>query len=151
MCALAQMSKHFVCILAECEDGCRHAQLAPMAKQPKSAAVAEYRRQIALYLEAVRNLRGWKNVEMGQKAGGIVHTTIGRALKGENTLGFPALLALEAASGVVIPTELRNAAISAQQPTRVDEDRIERVAQNLTRSEREELLRRLQQELSKAS
>lgn len=87
-----------------------------MGTQPKSKAVEAYRRQIAAYLDVVRVDKGWKNVEMGQKAGGLAHTTIARARKGEHTLSFPALLALEAASGIPIPAELKRAAIAAQQP-----------------------------------
>lgn len=123
-----------------------------MANKPKSEAVTEYRRQIAFYLEAVRLAHGWKNVEMGQKAGGLAHTTIGRALKLETTLGFPALLALEEASGVTIPQTLRGAAIAAQQPTRTErddlEERIAAVARDLTKDERQALLDRLQREMA---
>lgn len=89
-----------------------------MANKPKSEAVAEYRRQIALYLEAVSAATGWKNVRLGQEAGGLAHTTIGRARKGEHTLSFPALLALEEASRCEIPGSLRGAAIAAMQPQR---------------------------------
>lgn len=126
-----------------------------MAKQPKSAAVAAYRREIAIYLRAVRLKTRWKNVEMGQRAGSVAHTTIGRALKEETTLSFPVLLALEEASGVAIPQTLRGAAIAAQQPTRTEADdlqeRISQVARELTRDEQEALLVRLQKELARAS
>lgn len=125
-----------------------------MARSSKTESVAEYRRQIAAYLQAVAMTTRWKNVEMGQRAGGVAHTTIGRALKGENTMGFPALLALELASGVPIPDSLRGAAIAAQQPAiseRVDlETKIRDVARALTKEEKAALFEELRREVAKA-
>jgi hypothetical protein len=91
-----------------------------MATHPKSKAVETYRREISAYLSAVRGTRGWKLVKMGEAAGGLKHTTISRAIRGEHTISFPALLALEAASGVSIPDSLRLAAIGAQHPAPPD-------------------------------
>jgi hypothetical protein len=125
-----------------------------MASQPKSAAVAEYRRQIALYLEAVQIRTGWKLVKMGEMAGGLKHTTISRALKMENTLGFPALLALEAASNTSIPMALRAAAIAAQAPPSPapTEEELQKVADDLMGKSpeyRRALLEELQRSLAK--
>lgn len=85
---------------------------------PKSEAMEAYRREIAAYLELVKLGTGWTLAQMGQHAGGLAHTTVSRALKGEHTMGFPALLALEHASRVSIPDSLTLAARQAQQPTR---------------------------------
>lgn len=120
MCTQAQKSTVTLSALAESVGAQFRAHVALMATQPKSAAVEEYRRQIARYLEAVQTATGWKLVQMGEKAGGLAHSTILRGLKGENTMGFPALMALEAASRVPIPDSLRGAAIQAQQPTRAE-------------------------------
>jgi hypothetical protein len=136
-----------VCTLAECADEALCAHFTRMGSQPKSQAVAEYRRQIAVYLEAVRIATGWKDVRMGEEAGGLAHTTIGRARKGKNTLSFPALLALEEASGCEIPPSLRGAAIAALQPARRErqelQEKIRNVAADLSAEEQEELLEEL--------
>lgn len=127
-----------------------------MASQPKSAAVKEYRRQIALYLEAVMRVTGWKLAKTGDMAGGLKHTTISRALKGENTLGFPALLALESASGCEIPNALRGAAIAAQQPparpapTAADLARVAEDLRDKSPEFKRALLEELQRSLAKA-
>ena len=124
-----------------------------MATQPKSKTAAEYRRRIGAYLVRVREVKGWKLVKMGEMAGGLKHTTISRAIKGENTLSYPALLALETNSGVVIPDELRGAAIAAQQgqfgPTLAD---IHQVAQDIRATSPEfqrALIEELQRNLAK--
>lgn len=129
-----------------------------MATQPKSAAVEAYRRQIARYLQSVQIAKGWKLVKMGEAAGNLSHTTISRALKGDHTLGFPALLALEAASGVPIPESLRGAAIAAQQPTRpaepeLDPEVLRSVAERLkghTPTEQKAMIGELLKALTKA-
>ena len=100
-------------------EGSVHALEWRMGTKAKSELVESYRRLIAGYLRAVMLETGWKQVEMGAKAG-VRHTTIGRALKRENTMEFTALLALEQASGLHIPDALRDAAIAAKQPTRPD-------------------------------
>lgn len=127
-----------------------------MATKPKSQAVEEYRRQIAAYIDAVMMMKGWKLAETGERAGGLVHTTIGRALKRENTLGFPSLMALEAASGVKIPDALRGAAIAAQQPPQYasapTQEEIRQVARQLEGKSQEyqqALLKELQRSLGK--
>jgi hypothetical protein len=128
-----------------------------MATQPKSDAVAAYRREIAAYLTAVQMARKWKNVKLGEMIGGVSHTTIGRALKGEHTMGFPMLLAIEDVSGIPIPESLVVAARAAQQPTRQaanepDEIRrqVEDVAASLTTDAKRRLLQKLQEELAKS-
>lgn len=87
-----------------------------MGRQTKTAARDEFRRQIALYLRAIRIARGWKQERMALEAGDISHSTIGRAINEKNTLEFPTLLALEKASGIPIPDALRDAAIAYSQP-----------------------------------
>lgn len=155
MCERAQKSTEHVCALAQSVPARFRALQWAMATQPKSKAVEEYRRQIALYLEAVMVARQWKLVRTGEAAGGLKHTTISRALKRENTLSYPALLALAEASGVPIPESLTSAARTAQQPTRPAEEaelarRIAQVAKDLTEPERQALLRSLQESLVKA-
>lgn len=154
MCVLAHFRKDFVCTLAECARAASCALSGAMSK-PKSEAVQIYRNQIAVYVDKVRLATGWKNVEMGKRAGGLAHTTIGRALKGEHTMGFPALMALEEASGVPIPNELRQAAIAAQQPWKPgpSADDLRQVAASLLERPPEEkraLLEALQRDLAKA-
>ena len=127
-----------------------------MASQPKSQAVQEYRRQIATYLRSVMLAKRWKLVETGKHAGNLKHTTISRAIKGENTLGYPALLALEAASGVPLPDSLKGAAIAAQQPTLSDApsaEEIRQVAADLQKKSPEvqrAIIAELQRSLTKA-
>lgn len=157
MCNLAQKSSEAMCVVAE--SVCAHFRAHPwaMATQPKSEAVQEYRRQIALYLQAVKIAKNWGQVKMGDVAG-VVHTTIGRALKGDHTLNYPALLALEEASGVPIPEALTGAARAIQQPTRreavVLEDQIRSVAEQLKgkpKTEQDAIIEELRKALAKTS
>lgn len=126
-----------------------------MATQPKSEAVQEYRRQIGLYLQAVKIATGWGQVKMGEVAG-VAHTTIGRALKGDHTLSYPALLALEEESRVPIPDALVGSARQAQQPTRRDaaelEQQIRSVAEQLkgkSAAEQDALIEELRRALAR--
>lgn len=127
-----------------------------MGKQAKSKALEEHRRQIALYLEAVRLVTGWKNTEMGKQAGGIHWTTIGRARRGESTLDYTTLLTLEAASAVTIPDELRNSAIAAKRPANAPSSSAEELRRIRADFEKQppevqrELLAELQRSASKA-
>lgn len=146
-----------MCTLAQGAPAHIRALLWAMASQPKSKAVEEYRRQIATYIRAVQAATGWKNVETGKMAGELSYTTIGRAKKGEHTMGFPALMALEAASRVPIPDALRGAAIAAQQPPAFSDapsaEEIRQVAADLQKKSPEyqrALLAELQRSLAKA-
>lgn len=158
MCTPAQMSMTSLCGLAESMLALVRAQSWSMTTPPKSKAVEAYRQEIARYLEAVRLATGWKQVEMGERAGGLAHTTIGRAMKGDHTMGYPALLALEDQSGVPIPDSLVAAARGAQQPTRreagTDADELRAIAARLMdkpKEERDAMLRELRKLLAKAS
>lgn len=145
-----------MCALAESVLAHFHAQVWAMGTQPKSVAVEEYRRQIALYLQTVKIATGWGQVKIGDVAG-VVHTTIGRALKGEHTLGFEKLMAISEASNQPIPDKLRGAAIAAQQPTRREvaeiKEQIQSVAAQLqgkTTEEQNEIIEELRRALAKA-
>lgn len=118
MCTLAHLSTQGLGAHAQSVDAQPAAQSTPMGRQTKTAAQDAFRREIALYLKAIRIARGWKQEEMAAEAGGITHTTIGRAINQKTTLGFPTLLALEKASGVPIPDTLNQAAIAYSQPER---------------------------------
>lgn len=115
MCACAHLSTRMMCVVAQCVSAPGAAQftMAPT----KSATAAAYRREIATYLRAIQIATGWKQVKMGEMAGGLSHTTIARAMKTTTTIGYPALLALEEAAGLPIPDSLVGAARAAQQPT----------------------------------
>lgn len=155
MCERAHSVKDFVVHTHAERARSFRALLWAMGTQPKSKAVAEYRRQIALYLEGVREATGWKLVQMGQAAGGLKHTTISRALKQENTMNYPSLLVLEASSHHPIPEALKTAARLSQQaayPQGPTEATISRVAEELANESPEvqrALIERLQRNLAK--
>ena len=85
----------------------------------RTKAEETYREEIAAYLRLVRADKGWTQSELGRAAGYSDHTAVNKALKGKHTMAFDALLALETASGVTMPQELRDAAVAARQPRAV--------------------------------
>jgi transcriptional regulator with XRE-family HTH domain len=116
MCAHAHLSSRDACVAAQSFCAQLGAHCFTM-KQPKSRAVDTYRRHIAGYLDVVRVHTGWTQKKLAEAAGLNSHTTIGRALKREITLGYPALALVEEASNVPIPEDLKIAMKHAQQPT----------------------------------
>lgn len=85
----------------------------------RTKAEETYREEIAAYLRLVQELKAWTQAELGRNAGYSDHTAVNKALKGRHTMAFDALLALETASGVTMPQELRDAAVAARQPRAV--------------------------------
>lgn len=145
MCAHAQLSSAHMGAPVQCASLSPEAWI-PVMPKPRSQAVADYRILISRYLMAVMDKTGWKQTKMGE-AGGVEHTTIGRALKCKTTLGYPVLLSIAEKSGLAIPDELEQAARGVQdreRSPRLDAEAAWRYIQEQPEDVRRLLLERLQ-------
>lgn len=85
---------------------------------------AEYKRQVEAYLLNVQLAKNWSQSEIARQAG-IHPSAINKAFARKHSLGYEVLMALEAASGVEIPLDVRNAARMRRQRGDEAQTRIE--------------------------
>lgn len=114
LCASAQKSSIALGALAQREAAYLRGILARMAKTATDRH-AHYRHHVAAYLRALEEARGWSQSEIGRQAG-VLSTTVNKALKLKHSMNYATLLALEAASDIPIPDELKQAAVALTAP-----------------------------------